>query len=861
MAKSLSPRAHRLVTVFAQDEGKKSGSEQLLPEHIILAMLKSADGLGYILLQRLKVNVLNLQVNLEQSISPQKNYSGYADLPVSRRVRTLLDSASVESRTVRRDYIGTEHIVIAAAREEHSTMAAFFSKAGIQLEDIYHALSEVYEKFQSSFDVQRIKTAVGAVFNSLDQHSHSADVRNQRQGSSILTEFSRDLTELARTQQLDPVVGREAETRRLIQILSRRTKNNPVLVGEPGVGKTAIVEGLAQSIASGKVPRNLLRKRLLSLDLAAVVAGTKYRGEFEERIKRILKEITEKKNIILFIDELHTLIGAGGAEGSMDASNMLKPALARGELQCIGATTLAEYRKYFEKDAALERRFQKMLVEEPSDVDTMEILSGIKAKYEEFHGVSFQEDVIPSVVRLSRRYLTDRTLPDKAIDILDEAGAMKKIDEEERPAELDSLERDIANLMEEKNLLVQNQDYERAAEVRDKVRLLRGQLEIFRERWEKGLDGKRKIVTVQDICSVISGMTGIPSEQLSTSELDKLLTMEQELHKEVIGQHEAVSAISSAVRRSRTGVSSNKRPAGSFIFLGPTGVGKTLLAKTLAKFLFGSEDALIRVDMSDFMEKHNSSRLVGAPPGYVGFEEGGVLTEKVRLKPYSVVLLDEIEKAHPDVFNLLLQILEEGELTDNLGHKVNFRNTVIIMTSNAGIREITSGNKLGFSSTSDTMPSYDEIKASALAELKKILSPELLNRIDDTIVFTSLSRKEVASILDLQLSELKERLIEQGLYFSITNTARTYLIDNGFDPSYGARPMRRLIQKEIEDQIALKLIEFAKGNKGNTANATVNVSCSGGSLKVSLKKTQQVNSLPKVEKKLIANVTECTSTF
>lgn len=842
MSKTLSPRAHKLITVLAQEEGKKSGSDQLLTEHILLALLKSGEGLGYILLQRLNINVLNFQLALEQSLVQKSNIAVYGDLPASRRVRTLLDAASIESRTVRRNYIGTEHLVIAAVREEYSTTSRFFEKLEIQLDDIYQTLGSIYEKFQSSFDVQRIKNVAGAVFASLEQQNKTSNRYNSKgQNVSFLTEFSRDLTEMARVQHLDPVVGRDVETRRLIQVLSRRTKNNPVLVGEPGVGKTAIVEGLAQNIALGKVPRNLLRKRILSLDLASVVAGTKYRGEFEERIKRILKEITENKDIILFIDEIHTVIGTGGAEGSMDASNMLKPALARGELQCIGATTSAEYRKYFEKDAALERRFQKILVDEPTDQDTIHILEGLKPKYEKFHGVVYQEGVIPAVVKFSKRYITDRSLPDKAIDILDEAGAMKKIDEEERPAELDNLEQNIMTLTEEKNKLVQNQDYERAAEVRDKVRLLRTQLEIYRENWEKGLETQNKIISLIDICSVISSMTGIPAEQLSNSELTKLLHMEEELSKSVVGQKEAVSVISSAIRRSRTGVSSSKRPAGSFIFLGPTGVGKTLLAKTLAKFLFGSEEALIRIDMSDYMEKHNSSRLVGAPPGYIGYEEGGLLTEKVRKKPYSVILLDEIEKAHPDIFNLLLQVLEEGELADNLGHVINFRNTVIIMTSNAGIREITSRNRLGFSSTGDNNPSYEDIKSAALAELKKILSPELLNRIDDTIVFNSLSKTQVSKILDIQLDELKERLENKNITLTIKSGARKYLIENGYDSSFGARPMRRIIQKEIEDQLSLRLIEFAACNSEKDTGVNAIVSCVNNKLKVSIKPKDSLN--------------------
>lgn len=832
MAKNLSPRAHKLVTVLAQEEGKKNGSAELLPEHVLIALLKHAEGLGYIMLQKLRVNVLTFQLALEQGLLVRGKAGPSDELPYSRRLRSLVDGASIESRSLRRDYIGTEHLVLAAIREQYSITARFFEKAGITVDDVYAALGGIYEKFQSSYD-NRVKAAAGPFIPMGSQGAGRADrQRGGRQG--ILAEFSRDLTTLARNQQLDPVVGRDREVRRVVQILSRRTKNNPVLVGDPGVGKTAIVEGLAQHIASGRVPRNLLRKRLVSLDLAAVVAGTKYRGEFEERIKRILKEILEDKDIILFIDELHTLIGAGGAEGSMDASNLLKPALARGELQCVGATTSAEYRKYFEKDAALERRFQPVLVDEPSDEETVQILEGIRKKYESFHGVTYQDEVIPATVRLARRYLTDRCLPDKAIDLLDEAGAMKKIDEEEKPLELEELETSIGALTEEKRLLVQSQDYEAAAEIRDRVHFLRGQLEMLRDRWERGGDGKHKLVTVEDVCTVIASITGIPLDQLTGSELARLLHMEEELHKAVIGQDEAVASIVSAVRRSRTGVSSSRRPAGSFIFLGPTGVGKTLLAKTLARFLFGSEEALIRVDMSDFMEKHNSSRLVGAPPGYIGFEEGGVLTEKVRRHPYSVVLLDEIEKAHPDVFNLLLQVLEEGELTDNLGHTVNFRNTVIIMTSNAGIRQITEGSTMGFSLSADSTPSYQAIKEGALSELKRVLSPELLNRIDDTIVFTPLSRKEVAGILEIQLEELRQRLAERNLDLVVRPSAKEYLVENGYDPSFGARPMRRLIQREIEDQLALRLIEDAAASVGQSLEGRVTVAMSRGRLRVRL---------------------------
>jgi ATP-dependent Clp protease ATP-binding subunit ClpC len=577
------------------------------------------------------------------------------------------------------------------------------------------------------------------------------------------------------------------------------------------------------------VPQNLQDRRVVTLDLGLLIAGTKYRGEFEDRIKHIMKEVTEQKNIILFVDEIHTLIGAGSAEGTMDASNMLKPALSRGELQCVGATTLKEYRKYFERDAALERRFQPVTVEEPSDADTRLILEGIKGKYEEYHGITYDSDVIDRVVRFSRRYIPSRFLPDKAIDILDEAGAMKRLEDEGRPKELEDFEEAISRLGEEKAEAIRLQRYEQAADIRDRTTVLKQKQEAFRQHWLETSVRSHKRVTVTDICSVIETMTGIPAEQLSESETRRLLAMEAELHKTVVGQDEAVKAMAASIRRSRAGVSSVKRPLGSFVFLGPTGVGKTLLAKTLAKFLFGSEDALIRIDMSDFMEKHNVSRLTGAPPGYVGYEEGGMLTEKLRRKPYSVVLFDEIEKAHPDVFNMLLQLLEEGELQDNLDHAVSFRNTVIIMTSNAGTKEISSDFHMGFSgAASGSFMSYEQMKKSATGEFKKLMNPELLNRIDDILVFAPLSREHVTAILDLRLKELADRLGEKRLTLTVTASAKDYLAEKGYDQALGARPMRRLIQREIEDEIATRVLE------GNVDQGRVVIDYGEGRITVNL---------------------------
>ena len=813
MFKGLTDRAKKILTVLAQEEGRKNGSEQLLPEHVLLAMLRQGEGRAILILKALKINILSFQLALEQSLPLKTSVMSFGDLPASRRLRTLLDVAQIEARSFRQEYVGTEHLLLAAIKEEKSVCASFFEKLNLTIEDarkaadvLSHASNEEIQNIAGR-DFQQPRYPVFPQMQTAGGPSASMSQQQGRaQTNGILKNYSRDLTALARAQKLDPVIGRDAEIARVIQILSRRSKNNPVLVGEPGVGKTAIVEGLAQRIISERVPRNLCKKRVLTLDLASVVAGTKYRGEFEERFKRIMKEATENKNIILFIDELHTLIGTGGAEGAMDASNLLKPALSRGEIQCIGATTSKEFRQYFEKDAALARRFQKVNVEEPSDADVRLILEGLKKKYEEFHGVIYDDDVVDTILRYSRRFITDRFFPDKAIDVLDEAGSMKKIAADIRPPELSDIEANIEQLNKEKQQLVNSQNYERAAEVRDQVRELRQKLDIVRNYWQMADVNGSNVVTSNDIKKVLAIMTGIPLENIDTSESAKLINMEAELHKTVVGQNEAVSLISSAIRRSRSGISSVRRPLGSFIFLGPTGVGKTLLAKTLAKFLFGTEDSLIRIDMSDYMEKHNASRLVGAPPGYVGYEEGGVLTEKVRKNPYSVVLLDEIEKAHPDVFNLLLQVLEEGELKDSLGHAVNFKNTVIIMTSNAGARQITTDSRVGFSSLDSGLLEYEDIKSNALAELKKLLSPELLNRIDDTVVFTALSKEEVAIILHIQLKELESRLAEQGLSLAVRPAACDYLVENGYDPQYGARPMRRLIQRNIEDPLSIKLL-------------------------------------------------------
>lgn len=807
--KGLSQKAQKLLTDFAQTEGRNSGLAELLPEHVILALLKTADCVGFNALKSLNINILSFQLLLEQFLSGiqrVQNPPSFSALPPSRRLRTLLDVSVIESRSLRSEYVGTEHLLLAAIREENSASYRFFERCGISLDTVRNVIRDLTNENG------------GEDSNSENRETEYAGARNNenpnQKKKSFLAEFSRDLTDLAKKGELDPVIGRSSEIERVVQILSRRTKNNPILVGEPGVGKTSVAEGLAHRIASGEVPYNLLQKRVLLLDITAMVAGTKYRGDFEERMKRMMKEVKESKDIILFIDELHMIIGAGSPDGTMDASNILKPALSRGELQLLGATTYKEYRKHIEKDSALARRFQIVKIEEPSTEDTIKILNGLKPKYEEFHNVTYDEGTIEAIVKLSSRYIPEKFQPDKAIDLLDEAGSAKKIASESRPAELAELEKSIEDLSHEKELLVQNQDYERAAQIRDKVRDLKQKLDDFNNYWKNNAVTVRKHVTDRDIAKIISEMTGIPAGQLDSNEAGRLLDMEKEIHKDVIGQDEAVKYLSSAIRRSRAGVSSPNRPLGSFIFLGPTGVGKTQLAKAMAKFLFGTEDSLIRIDMSDFMEKHTSSRLVGSAPGYVGYEEGGMLTNKVLQKPYSVVLFDEIEKAHNEVFNLLLQILEEGELTDNLGHTVNFRNTVIIMTSNAGARSITADKKLGFAQLDDGFLPPAEIKANAMEELKRIMAPELINRIDDIVVFNPLKREEISKILDIQIAELENRLSEKNIHLSIKPKARDYLLDHGYEPSMGARPMRRLIQNEIEDQLANLILGGKVGDSG-----------------------------------------------
>ena len=840
MYDKFSPRAQRILIALAQDEAYFLGSSLVEPEHIILALLKSADGLGYVVLQQLRINVLTLQLAIEQSLPSRFPGSELKTVPNSDRTDKFLAQASRNAKSMNCYYVGTEHLLLAAVAEENSLVWTYFRKAGISLDQVKKSIIDVQHKIPSSAVKNQVNSGGGNFFPSaVPFMSDGREQRKQKQGGA-LQQFSRDLTGQARDGQMDPVVGRDKEIARAIQILSRRTKNNPVLVGEPGVGKTAIVEALAQRIASGRVPQDLAEKRILQLDLAAMVAGTKYRGEFEERIKRVMKEVKEAGNIILFIDELHTMIGAGGSEGALDASNMIKPALSRGEMQIIGATTTKEYRKHFEKDSALVRRFQVVKVEEPSEQETEQILIGLKQHYENFHHVVYDDDVIPIIARCSKRYVAERFLPDKALDVLDEAGAAKKLQEEQKPEELTRLEEEFVKYNEQKSNLVASQQYEKAAELRDHINVLRTRIDELNRQWKNSGRGKVRHVSVDDVRKVISFISGVDVSSLDDGESKRLLNMEQILHQEVVGQDEAVRLISSAIRRSRVGISSPKRPMGSFIFLGPTGVGKTQLAKTLAKFLFGTEEALIRVDMSDYMERHNASRLVGSPPGYVGYEEGGILTEQIRQKPYSVVLFDEVEKAHHDIFNLLLQLLEEGEIQDSLGHKVSFRNTVVIMTSNAGARKISAENRLGFATSKDGLLSYDEIKSNAMEELKRLMPPELLNRIDDVVVFGSLTKDQVNKILDIQLADLQTRLSEKNIDLTLLPAAREYLVEKGYEPSMGARPMRRLLQKQIEDPLSILLLE-----KNFPADGCVSVDLQGEKLELTF--SRKSDTLPTSE--------------
>jgi ATP-dependent Clp protease ATP-binding subunit ClpC len=799
MFKNFSPRLQRILSSEAQTEARRFNANEITPELLMLALLRDGGGRACKALQFLRINLRDFRDNIERRLP--LNDGTYVEALWSKRTNSLLKIANEEADNMRCEHIGTEHILFAALKDSASVTASYLiDKCGMDVNVLRVVIQTTFR--QSAFPSRPLYASTSS------ERLNSIDTKFQTTRTPFLDEFTRDLTALAKIGKLDPVIGRKSEMDRTVRILARRNKNNPILVGEPGVGKTAVVEGLAQFFISDDAPSALSGKRILSLDLGALVAGTRYRGEFEERLQKLMKEVPISQNVILFIDEIHTIIGAGSAEGTLDAANMLKPALSRGNFQCIGATTLAEYRKYFEKDAALDRRFQAVTVTEPSIDDTIEILKGLSTYYEEHHRVSYTSKALESAARLSARYISDRFMPDKAIDILDEAGAMRKLERGLLPPEVSGIEEEILRLVEEKSTLLSTQDYERALKLRDKVGRLRERLGAVRLAWERASGFERPTVEEEDVRRVVAEMTGIPVSRFEEAESKQLLSIEEELRRVVIGQDEAVSRVAQAIRRSRAGISSPYRPLGSFIFLGPTGVGKTLLAKRLAAYLFGSESALIRIDMSDFMEKHNVSRLTGSPPGYIGYEEGGLLTEQVRRNPWSVVLFDELEKAHHDVFNLLLQVLEEGELRDNLGHAVSFRNTVIIMTSNAGAQDISHDTRLGFGAETGLM-SDEEIASMAKAELRRLFNPEFLNRVDEVVVFHALAREQILAILELQLTALAERLLEQGYLLQITAGARALLLERCWDPKYGGRPVRRCVQTELEDPIALLIIKHA----------------------------------------------------
>ncbi|MDS1030382.1 ATP-dependent Clp protease ATP-binding subunit [Bacillota bacterium LX-D] len=812
MWERLTERAQNVIKI-AKEEAQELGHPAIGTEHLLLGLIKEGEGVGARALKSLNINIDDIRNEITQLLG--KSSSSTADISFTPRAKRVLELSLIEARKMGVNYVGTEHLLLGILREGEGVAARVLAKFGITAEKIRNQVMSLLGGSAKAFNPWGIFFIGGEDPEFTSGQNMQSSSQGKSTGTSTLDQFGRDLTAMARENKLDPVIGREKEIERVIQVLSRRTKNNPVLIGEPGVGKTAIAEGLAQRIEEKKVPEILFGKRVVTLDMSGMVAGSKYRGEFEERLKKVLTEITQAGNIILFIDELHTLIGAGAAEGAIDAANILKPSLARGEIQCIGATTLDEYRKHIEKDAALERRFQPITVGEPTQEETVKILYGLRDKYEAHHRVKITDEAIEAAVRLSDRYITDRFLPDKAIDLIDEAASRVRLNGHIAPPDLKDMEAKLEEIRKEKEAAVHSQEFEKAATLRDKEHEIRDNLQKLKQDWDAKKGTTKSQVNAEEIAHIVADWTGIPVTKLAQEESEKLLKLEDILHERVIGQDEAVKAVSRAVRRARAGLKDPKRPIGSFIFLGPTGVGKTELARALAEGLFGDENALVRLDMSEYMEKHTVSRLIGAPPGYVGYEEAGQLTEAVRRKPYTVVLFDEIEKAHPDVFNILLQVLEDGRLTDSKGKTVDFRNTVLIMTSNVGASKLKGTRTLGFSTTEKAEESYQAMKDRVMDDLKRTFRPEFLNRIDELIVFHSLSKEHILDIVDLMINEVNKRLKEQDIEITVTDEAKAKLVEEGFDEEYGARPLRRTILRLIEDNLADGMLEgkFKAGDK------------------------------------------------
>ena len=774
--------AARKAIEYARDEAARLKHDYIGTEHLLLGLIRLGEGKAVDVINNLGMELTDLKNSIEEVVQPSGGTMTMGQLPLTARAKKTLEISGQEARALKSKDIDTEHILLALLKDEEGVAAQVLSTYDIDYKEAYEELKNIQSGQPSSFKKKRKKSKTPA-----------------------LDHFGRDLTELARRGKLDPIIGREDEIERVAQVLSRRKKNNPVLIGEPGVGKTAIAEGLAQRIVENKIPQTLENKRVVTLDMASLVAGTKYRGQFEERLKAVMNEIISTNDVIIFIDELHTIVGAGGAEGSLDASNIFKPSLARGELRCIGATTLNEYRKYIEKDGALERRFQMVMVDPPSEEDTIKILKGLRSKYEEHHKLIISDDAIVAAVTLSNRYISGKFQPDKAIDLIDEAGSRAHLASYTRPAEFTDIENELTELQNSKEQAVKNQAFETAAQLRDEIKAKKENLAQLQKDWEEAREKDKTILTADEVASVLAQITGIPLFRLEESESKRLLRMEDELKKTIVGQDAAIKIVSNAVRRARAGLGDPRRPIGAFLFLGPTGVGKTELTRTLAKFLFDDADSLIRIDMSEYMEKFAVSRLIGAPPGYVGYEEGGQLTEKVRRKPYSVVLLDEIEKAHPDVFNILLQLMEDGQLTDSFGRKVDFKNTLIILTSNIGTRQLSEGKTVGFDA--DGMDdSFEAMKKKIEVELKKVFNPELLNRIDEVVYFRSLEKSHIKEIIEILVDDIAKRLADKGISFTLDEPAKDFLVEKGYERQYGARPLKRALRKYLEDPLSEEIL-------------------------------------------------------